>query len=222
MATIDKVDTFVELADAHLLDEPPGVLFHAMLQPARYPGDRAATQAMIDNPDTAPPLIDEDYVRLNQRLLLGAKVTQRLVVAHGPTQPEMHDEAYLRLLQNGYQELQDRGLEEVRVAWYGNFIRRLEDTGDVDSPFVESYLRGIALEEPKSGFWVSMPWQLNRSVDGWRYPSLVGMMHYNDIGFAGIDVSTGPFSRHLMDYVAACREVFESPNLSTNIANLFR
>jgi hypothetical protein len=216
MAVVEHLQNFGDVQDTYLLSQPAGVVFHAMLYRTHYPGDRAYAEQQIQ--DTyVPPAIDEAYHAVSRKFLAGQFVVQRLGIVRGP-EPDYED-SRIRVLQRDYEELQALGREEVRLAWYGTFVRGLVEACGAQSPFVKAYRRGIEHEDPKASFWAVFPYSENTEGTGWRHPSVVAMMHYQDSTFAGHTVSTEPFSEDLLRYVDYCRSVFEDSKLSANIAN---
>lgn len=216
MTAVEHFAGFEELRMQRLMRMGPGVALHAMLFPARYPTEREAMAARINN--RALPSVLEGYKPKAAALLAAGVVIQRLVVLHGPDDPGF-DPPYVRLLQDECTQLQESEppLEEAKVAWYGSFLSGMREACGGESPFVDAYIQGVKEDDPKASFWALYQ---SPHGTGWSAPELVGMQYYRDQKYAGTTVHVQPYSPALGDYVRHCRDTFDDPAKSTNVADL--
>ncbi len=219
MPVLEHLVDHYELRDYYLLPTSPGVAFHAMLFPGRYPTDRTSIAARIEDPELPSPIL-ESYSPWTLPFLRAGLLIQRLAVLYGPDDSTNFDPEYVRLLQREYTQLQGQEIEEVRVAWFGRFLLGMQDVCGSSSPFVEAYSQGIQEDDPKTSFWATYSVSQSAANVGWQKPTIVSMQYYKNHEFAGATVSSSPFSPHLDTFVEYCRVVYDSSDLSVNISDL--
>ena len=219
MSVHERLTNFQDLRDQYLLPAAPGIAFHGMLFPGRYPTERSAIKARLNNPSLPSPIL-EKYRPETLPFIASGMLIQRLAILYGPSDEPNYDPEYVMLLQREYAQLQSQEIEEVRVAWHGLFLAGMKKACGETSPFVETYIQGIRDDNPKCSFWTAYPLLLNSKETDWYQPSSIGMQYYMNQRFAGNTVSVTPFSDHLAAFMYYCRSVFESATQSTNITNV--